>query len=261
MLGCIIQARMSSSRLPGKVMKILDGKNTSIAYTVSQIRYSKLIDKIVIATTDRKEDDVIVKFAKDNNIDFYRGSLEDVLDRHYQCAKKFSFQDIVRIPSDKPLVDPDIIDRTIKFYDSKSYNYVANYDAIKPYTQGTEVEIFSFQSLENAWKYAKDPSEREHVTPYIYNNNEKFKICRLVDEEKTCPLRWALDREEDLMLIREIISKIKKRPILKEDILELYKKEPKIFDINKNVVYNEGDLRTIEKNKEFLKNKRVKNEK
>lgn len=251
MIGCIIQARMSSTRLPEKVLKKLDDTTTSLGFSINQIKASKLLERIVIATSNNKEDDKIVNFAKENNIEFFRGSLDDVLDRHYKCAKKFSFTTIVRIPSDKPLIDPQIIDNTIEFFNSNSYDYVANYDIVKPYTQGTEVEVFSFESIKKAWKMASNPSEKEHVTPYLYKNPEQFKIFRIVEKDTTRPLKWALDTEEDLFLIRKIISKIQKRPILKKNILELYEREPVLFDINKNVIYNEGDLRSIKEDKEI----------
>src|SRR5690348_3787154 len=111
--GCIVQARMGSSRLPGKVMMPIDGKNPVLYYVISQLRYSKLIGKLIVATTTLKNDDVIAEYVDHIGVDCYRGSVNDVLDRYYQCAKKFSLSTIVRITSDDPLIDPIIVDQTI----------------------------------------------------------------------------------------------------------------------------------------------------
>ena len=127
MIGCIVQTRMRSFRLFGKVMMMIDEKNSVLSYVLNQLSNCKLLDKIVVATTDLPEDNVIVDAAKKMGYDFFRGSVYDVLDRHYQCAKKFSFSTIVRIPSDKPLIDPEVVDNIIEKYHSASYDYVLNF--------------------------------------------------------------------------------------------------------------------------------------
>jgi len=255
MIGGIIQARMGSTRLPNKVMSKLDEKNPILFYVIKQLQNCQLIEKIVIATTNLKEDDVIEKFANSIGIDCFRGSQKDVLDRYYQCAKKFLFSTIVRIPSDKPLIDPQIVDRVIEKFKSNSFDYVTNF---LPYTfpYGTEVEIISFKALEIAWNHARLPSEREHVTSYIQKHKNEFKIFNVSNSKNISHLRWCVDRTEDLQVVRLIISKINKRPILLGDILDLYKKEPKIFEINKNVSRNEGDLKSSKEDEEFIKSRK-----
>ncbi len=175
MIGCIVQGRMGSSRLPGKTLMKLDKKNTVLHFIINQLEHSKLIDKIVVATTNLKEDDSIEILAKNSNIEIFRGHPDDVLDRYYQCAKKFSIDIIVRITADNPLIDPTIVDDLIKKFTSNSYDFLTNAH-VRTFPYGTEVEIFSFKALEKAWKNATKPFEREHVTPYFYNNPKYFKI-------------------------------------------------------------------------------------
>ena len=127
MIGCIIQARMGSNRLPGKVLKLVDEENNVLDYVINQLKHCKLLEKIVVATTTLHEDDLIAKFCQKKNIDCFRGESDDVLDRHYQCAKKYSFSTIIRMPSDKPLLDPSFVDRIISVYKNNSYDYVTTF--------------------------------------------------------------------------------------------------------------------------------------
>ena len=239
-VGIIVQTRTGSSRLPAKVMMKADDKSLMIDYVINQLKHSKLHDKIVVATTDLKQDDVIFDHVTNRNVSCFRGDEKNVLERHYQCAKKYDFSTIVRIPSDKPLIDPTIVDSVIEKFQSNSYDYLSNFSvnvndddgSISSYPSGTEVEIFSFTALETAWKNATSEYDKEHVTPYIYNHLEKFKIFTLKSEKNMSQFRWALDYENDLKLIRIIISRITKRPILMSDILELFEREPDLTKIN-----------------------------
>ena len=239
-VGIIVQTRTGSTRLPGKVMMKADDKLLMVDYVINQLKYSKLHDEIVIATTDLKQDDVIFDYVTNRNVPCFRGDEKNVLERHYQCAKKYAFSTIVRIPSDKPLIDPTIVDSVIEKFQSNSYDYISNFVVdvndnnrfVPSYPSGTEVEIFSFTALETAWKNATSEHDKEHVTPYIYSNPEKFNILTLKSEKDLSQFRWALDYENDLKLIRIIISKIQKRPILMNDILELFEEEPDLTKIN-----------------------------
>ena len=158
MIGCIIQARMGSTRLPGKVLKKINGKVPMLKFQLDQLKYSKCIEKIVVATTNMEEDDEIVNFCKANDVECFRGESENVLDRYYQCAKKFNFSIILRIPSDKPLIDPEIVDEIIGKFDLEYYDYVSNFLTLS-YPSGTEVEVLSSKTLESVWKKARLPSE------------------------------------------------------------------------------------------------------
>ncbi len=258
MIGCIIQARMGSTRLPGKVMKKLDDDFTVLHYVIKQIENSKLINKIVIATTTLKEDDVIVDFAKQMNIDYFRGSSHDVLDRYYQCAKHFSFSTIVRITSDAPLIDPKITDQVISKFNPLKHDYVCNTQP-RTFPQGTETEVFSFYALEKIWNKAELPSEREHVTPFFYTHSDDFHVFNFENSQNLSHLRWCIDNENDLKLVQIIVSKIKKRPIFTEDILEFLEKNPNILSLNKDHIVNEGYFKSLKEDETFKKTKNRQN--
>jgi len=242
-LGCIVQARLGSSRLPGKVLMEIDGKNSILYYVIKQLQQCTLLNEIIIATSILKEDDKIAEFVKKMGIPCFRGNSHDVLDRYYQCAKKFNLANIVRITADCPLIDPTLVDQVIEEFFSNHCDYATN-SLPKTFPQGTETEIFSFKALERSWKNAKKPSEREHVTPYI-KNNKIFKKVIIKSSKDLSDFRWTVDRIEDLIFVREVVSKIKKRPILMNDILEVLSKEPELIEINKNHVKDEGYLKSL----------------
>lgn len=239
MIECIVQARMGSSRLPGKTLMKLDSSRTTLDFVIEQLSFSKLINRVVIATTSLDEDNVIEEKARTLGIDCYRGSETDVLDRYYRCAKQFEMKSIVRITADCPIIDPTIVDKVIEQFHSGNYDYVTN-TIIRTYPVGTDVEIFSFQSLERSWHEAKLPSEREHVTPFLREKKSKFKIKNVENVENMSNLRWTLDMNEDLILIRKIVSKMKKRPILMNDVLDLFSKEPELISINEHIAKSGG---------------------
>ena len=245
---------MSSTRLPGKVLMKLDKKHTVLDYLINQLKHSKLLGKIIIATTNLEEDNAIVNFAKKNEIEYFRGESDDVLDRFYQCAKNFSSDNILRITSDNPLVDPTVIDDLIINYQKSSCDY-ASTNLARTYPFGLEGEIFSFSTLEKTWKNAILPSEREHVSSYMKKNSKIFKQFNLRNKIKVPLVRLTIDREVDLELFRIVISKITDRPILMNNILELYNNEPKLFEINSHMDPLEGYNKSLKYDKEFLKNK------
>ena len=244
---------MGSNRLPGKVLMKIDEK-TILEYVLNQLSSCTLLDEIIVNTTTLSEDTQIVECAKKMNVNFFRGSEKNVLDRYYQCAKNFSIDIIVRITSDNPLIDPNIVDDAIKIFKENSYDYVTNCRQ-RTFPYGTEVEVFTFKALEQCWKNAKKPSELEHVTPYIYNNSDKFIIHDLLNAKNLSNLRWTVDRANDLELVRILASKIQKRPILMKDILKIFSKEPNLENINKNNIPNEGFLKSLKEDKDFLKSK------
>jgi len=242
LIGCIIQARMNSTRLYGKILKKLDEKNSVLYYVIKQIQASKLIDKIVVATSELEIDDAIVKVAKKMNVEVYRGSPTDVLDRHYQCAKKYSFDTIVRVTSDNPLNDPQIIDKAIKKMKTGKFDCVTT-SLLQTFPKGIHVEILSMNILQKSWKNSSIPYEREYVTPYIYNNSNKFKIYNLVNPNNLSHISFTINKNNDLKLVRKIISKIKKHPILMKDIMKLLDKEPELLEINKNHPFKRSYLK------------------
>lgn len=236
----IIQVRMGSTRLPGKVLKKLNGISV-LECLCDQLNYSRLLNDKIIATTSNSGDDVIVNFCESKGIKCFRGSVNDVLDRYHKCAKKFSINTIIRITSDCPLMDPQVVDDVIDFYLKNSYDYVNNFYK-RTYPYGNDVEIFSLKVLEKVWEKATKPFEREHVTPYIYNNPDEFSLGWIENKENLSEFHWTVDRKEDLIFVQKIFKKISKRPILMKDIIDVIKDDPSLLEINKNTNPNEGYL-------------------
>ena len=252
MIGCIIQARMGSSRLPGKVMMKVNDESKVIDFVINQIKDSGLINEIIVATSNLVEDNKIVEHLKKNNIKFFLGSPTDLLDRYFKCAKKFSVSIIVRITGDNPLVDPRIIDSVIEKFRNNDYDYVTN-SLVGTFPYGTEVEVFSFNALKIAWENAKLPSEREHVTPFMKKHPEIFRILNIENKENLSHLRYTVDHQNDLELIREVIKNIKSRPIFIEDIIELFKRKPDLIKMNESNIRDEGYLKSLKEDEKFLK--------
>ena len=242
---------MGSTRLPGKVMKLVDGKNPSLFHTINQLKSCKTLDKIIVATTNENEDDIIENYVKNIGIDVFRGSSDDVLDRYFQCAKSNNFSAVVRITADCPIIDPNIVDEGVKIFSSGIYDYVTN-TFPRSFPDGNETEVFSITSLKTAWRNSKLPSEREHVTPYFRNNAKIFRIKNFAFTSDISNLRWTVDYEEDVLLVKNLISKIKSRPIILSDILDVLKKHPEFIEINNAHNPDEGLKKSLEKDKQFL---------
>ena len=251
MIGCIIQARMGSSRLPGKVLMKSGNGMPLLYHVINQLRHCSKVKNLVIATTTNQEDDEIEKFADNNSVNVFRGSEKDVLDRYFQCAKKYSFSTIVRITSDCPLIDPQIVDKVIERFFSGNYDYATN-TLIRTFPIGTDAEVFSFSALETAWKNAQLPSEREHVTPHLRNKGN-FKTINVENDKNVSNLRLTVDRIEDFELINEILNNLSINPIHLENILELFSRKPELIEINKHINNNEGLDRSLKEDEEFIK--------
>jgi spore coat polysaccharide biosynthesis protein SpsF (cytidylyltransferase family) len=244
MIAAIVQARMTSSRLPGKVLKEVMG-TPLLAYLIERLSFSKLIDKTILATTTNKEDDDIVDLAIKEKIPFYRGSENDVIDRYYKGAVEFKIRHIVRITSDCPLIDPYLCDKMI----SKYLNTKVDYIYMGPtFAEGLDCEVISFKALEKAWKDSVSKSEREHVTLYIYNHPELFKCLVLNNETDDSKYRFTVDEPEDLAVVKKIIEKLYHKglnPFPTSEIKDFLDKNPDIFGLNAHVVRNEGLLKSI----------------
>lgn len=244
----IIQARMGSSRLPGKVLKTIKDK-TILGYVIDSVSKSNYIDNIVIATTDNDDDYAIVEYCEENNLNVFRGSENDVLDRYYQCAKKNKAKNIVRITADCPLHDYKVIDKVIEEFINSDYDYVTNTFEYT-YPDGMDVEIFTFEALENAWKNSKLLSEREHVTPYIRNN--KFKVKNVYSDKENPIYRLTLDEPEDFVFIESIINGIGRDNFNLEDIIEFLENKPELLEINNSFGINEGYEKSLKEDKEIF---------
>jgi len=235
---CILQARISSSRLPAKVL--LPGYNKPLLlHTVERLKKSKLISNTIVATTKLKIDDVIYELCKINNVDVFRGHPTNLLDRYFKCAKKFNTKIIVRITSDCPLMDYKIVDKMIKKFCSSEIDYLSN---IHPPSlpDGFDIEVFSFDALKKTYHNAKKEFQKEHVTPYIWDNHNKFKVKNYSFSKKENyyeKYRLTLDYKEDFYVIWKIYNELfpKKKYFEFKDIMEYLKKNPKVL-INKKFI-------------------------
>ena len=249
MVVCIIQARMGSKRLPGKVLMEFCGKPL-LGHIIERVRKSKFVDKIVVATTDKSKDDKIEKLAENMRIDIFRGDDDDVLDRFYKGAKKFGTDTIVRVTGDCPLVDSLIVDQTIEYFAKNNFDYVSNAYPVPTYPDGLDVEVFSFKALEAAWRKASLPSEREHVTTYIWKNkNKDFKLGSVKSDTDLSKKRWTVDKPEDAEFVRKIYEALySKKPFFNtKDILKLLKEKPELERINQGIARNEGYSESLKK--------------
>jgi len=202
----IVQARMGSTRLPGKVLEqVLD--KPLLFYLIERLRRCRTADALVVATTTNPLDQQIVDFCKKNKVSYYRGSEEDVLDRYWHAAQEQGADIIVRICSDCPLTDPAIVDQVVALYSDQhpAYDYVSN-TLTRSYPRGMDVEVFSFESLEAALQYTSLKSEREHVTPYIYRHPDRFKLGSITRQPDSSRYRLTVDTPEDLTLITKLIE-------------------------------------------------------
>lgn len=258
MIVCIIQARMGSTRLPGKVSRPILGK-PMLARQIERVKQARLIDKIVVATTTKSDDDIIFSIAHDAGVGCFRGSENDVLGRYYQAAKKARADIVIRITGDCPLSDPKVIDETIGYFlkNIKDIDYTS-----KPinYPEGLDMEIFQFNVLERAWKEAIKPSEREHVTPYIYNHPEIFRIRTWQNGvENLSAMHWSVDTSEDFLFITKIFEKLyPQNPFFsKDDVVGLLQKEPKLLFINDGGTGYEGYNKSLKEDEQFQQKQHI----
>jgi len=249
----IIQARLGSTRLPGKVLKPLAGK-PALWHLLDRLKYSRKLEQVVVATTTQKKDDPIEQFCLKDGDPYYRGSELDVLDRYYQVAKKFTADPIVRITADCPLIDPTIVDEVVEGYFEGGYDL---YGLAGEFPDGLDCVVFSFSILEDAWKNAQLPSEREHVCPYMEKHPEKYKIGGYEKFRGLSHHRWTLDEEADFRFLHEVFDRLYKPGsiFLTQDILALLEREPRLIEINRGIVRNEGYLKSLKEDTEYLRNK------
>lgn len=204
----IVQARMGSTRLPGKIIKEVLGTPLLI-HQYRRLSASVLANEIVIATTENTNDIEIENLCNQYSIPSFRGSENDVLKRYYDAAKYFKADVIVRVNSDCPLIDPKVVDYVISsFLSSKDKVDYASNILEETYPLGMHVEVFSKQALENAFLMAKDIDEREHVTPFIYRNPSLFKLLSIRNDRDLSNHRWTIDYEEDLEFFTKVFEKV-----------------------------------------------------
>ena len=231
--GVIIQARMGSTRLPGKVMKKINNK-PMIEYVIDRVSKSKMIDDIIVATSDEEENKVLVNFLKSKKVKYFTGDEDDVLSRYYFTAKHYNLTDIVRITADCPLIDPIVIDNTIKKHVQDNFDYTSNIFP-RSFPKGLDTEVFSFNSLKKAFIEANSLYDREHVTPYIRESGN-FEISNISFDKDYSDYRLTVDWEDDFRLIEKIFNLFKPNIFFNWlDIMDLLKKNPDLILINNHI--------------------------
>lgn len=230
----IIQARMASTRLPGKVMKDLGGE-TVLARVYKRAKRAVTIGEVIIATSDAAGDDVIVGECKKLTAKVFRGDEKDVLDRYYRAAQLFRADVVVRITADCPLIDPEITDKTVGEFLRVRPDYASN-ALTRTYPRGLDTEVFSMPALERAWREASQPYQRAHVGPYVFENPEKFRLLAVKGEKDYSGMRWTLDTPEDLEFLRAVYARFPERNDFGWlEILGMLEREPQLLELNRNV--------------------------
>ena len=236
---CLVQARVGSTRLPGKILKEICGK-TILHHEIDRLKKCKEIDEIVIATTDKEDDDKIVNEAKKLSVKYFRGSENDVLSRFYYAAKENSADIVVRVTSDCPCIDFEILDKMLIYfkekYKEKQVDYLSN-TIKRTYPRGYDIEIFTFSALEKSYINAKKEYEREHVTPYIYDKTNNFLKLPFENKDDYSEYRVTLDTIEDFIVIKNIFENLYyKNPYFKlNDVVQYLNNNLHIVDINKHI--------------------------
>lgn len=253
----IIQARAGSTRLPAKVLGLIMGR-PMLELMLERVKRSKKLDAIVVATTDRPEDEATANLAKRCGVSAFRGSEKDVLDRFYQAAKNAGAKAdtaIMCLLADCPLQDPAVIDEGIDhFIDARDLNAYSG--TVLNYPEGLDFNVFSFAGLEEAWNKAKLPSEREHVARYFINHPEKFRALRWkTGDRDDSKMHWSVDTAADFKFVTEVFERLyPKNPNFgKDDVLELLSKHPELLEINKGGTGYEGLAKSLKEDEEFKK--------
>lgn len=248
MIICITQARMSSTRCPGKVLKPILG--TPMAWHQWQrSKRAQSIDQHVLATSIDASDDPLANFFNQRNELVFRGSLDNVLSRYYECATLYKATHVVRLTADCPFTDPVIIDKTVEYHLKNDNDHTSTH----LFPVGISVEVCSFKALESAYFNARLRSEREHVTLHIYQHPELFKLGKYSNSEDLSHLRWTVDYPEDFEFATQIYQRLypQNPNFSMQDVLHLLKINPELIDINKHMKHNEGLLKSLNEDKEM----------
>lgn len=249
MILAILQARLSSTRLPGKVLKPILGKPMLI-HQIERLSKSSRIDELVVATSTEASDDALEECVKQTGYKVTRGDLSDVLLRFCVAIKEFpEVKTIVRLTGDCPLTDWNVVDAAIALFESQEFDYVSN-AAPATWPDGLDVEVMTKAALLDANKFAELASEREHVTPYIRNNRRKYKIGTLLNTEDLSSFRWTVDEPEDFKFVTTVYEKLypSNPTFVTNDIMKLLKEEPEMIQ-NAHLKRNEGYIKSLANDK------------
>lgn len=235
MTSAIIQARLGSTRLQGKVLKNLNGKPL-IEQIINRLKYCKNVDNIVLATTNNEVDDKLVSWCKKNNILCFRGDENNVLKRYYDAATHYNSDIIIRITADDPFKDPEVIDSVIDLLKTNDLDFAYNNNP-PSFPEGLDTEVFTYSAIKQAAEAETTDFEKEHVTQYFYHNPQIFNCKNLSYKENISHIRLTVDTEQDFELASKIYSKLspKGEMFYLEDVLALIKKEPELLEVNKGV--------------------------
>jgi len=227
---------MGSTRLPGKVMADLAGQPMLVRH-VNRVRRARSLQEVLVATTERSEDYPIVQLCHQHGWKVCRGSENDLLDRYYRAAILFGAEAVVRVTSDCPLIDPEVIDAVVDGFleGQPEVQYASNTLSARSFPRGLDVEVIRFDALERAWREDSDPRSREHVTPYIYRNPEKFSLRSIASESDYSQFRWTVDTPEDLEFVRRIYGHFGHDRFTWQEVLSLLEEHPEWVEINRNV--------------------------
>ncbi len=240
----IIQARMGSSRLPGKSLAEIEN-HPMLWHVIERVKKALLVDRVVVATSIAPQDDAIEKMCQENGVTCYRGSENDVLDRFYHAARAEKASQVVRITADCPLIDPEVVDRVVRRFQRGDLDYASN-AMVRSYPDGLDTEICSFSALERAWHEAHKPSEREHVTPYLRSG--KFRTANVENDSISLyqHYRWTVDEIEDLEFIRSVYKAFRGSDSFgMTDVLELLEKTPELKQMNSEIISNRGYYKSL----------------
>jgi spore coat polysaccharide biosynthesis protein SpsF len=232
----IVQARMGSARLPGKVLLDLAGKPMLVRH-VSRLSRAQMLDDVVVATTVEPADDVIADLCQERGWSYLRGSEEDVLDRFYRAAKKCQADVVVRVTSDCPLIEPEIVDRVVREFVERlpEIDYASNTAPKRTFPRGLDTEVMRFDVLEQAWREDKNPAWREHVTPYIRRQPDLFQTYGISNDQDISNMRWTVDTPEDLAFVRRIYEHFGHDRFSWREVLAVLAKYPEWLKINSGV--------------------------
>ena len=236
----ILQARMGSTRLPGKaLLPIFQGRG-ALELMLLRLRGCRKLFGLAVATTTETMDDPLEALCRQQGVPCFRGQVDDVLDRYYQAARSCGTPEVlVRLTGDCPLHDPEVVDRVIARFLEGGVDYASNVDP-PSYPDGLDTEVFSFVTLERAWKAAQLKSEREHVTPYIWNHPDIFRRGNVTNTDNLAGMRWTLDEPRDLDFVRAVYARMGRVDFGLNDVLDLLAAEPGLAELNSGIRRNEG---------------------
>jgi spore coat polysaccharide biosynthesis protein SpsF len=233
----IIQARMGSTRLPGKVLLDIFGQ-TMLSRVVNRVRQAASLDEVIVATSDANSDDKIEQACRELHVNVFRGNEADVLDRFYQASLFCKADVIVRITADCPLIEPTIIDEVVSAFLGSNVDYASNV-LVRTYPRGLDVEVMNFSALATAWQKADKAYQRAHVTPYFYENANFFNLLSITGSLDYSCYRWTVDTDEDMQFIRRVYRALGRDDFDWLDVIELCKKEPELTELNRQIKQKE----------------------